>query len=148
MSEDKNFDIQEAEQQISKYLNLSEVQSQILNANKTNATRINLDINHLREWDPVLTKHLIHYPLKLIPIFEKNLNEILDNFKGEKVQTNTSIQEKKRSNKSKFSRNVRTTFSITKRINSRINKSICRCTRNCNTYITSKTKINIFITLL
>lgn len=96
MSEDKNFDIQEAEQQISKYLNLSEVQSQILNANKTNATRINLDINHLREWDPVLTKHLIHYPLKLIPIFEKNLNEILDNFKGEKVQTNTSIQEKKK----------------------------------------------------
>jgi DNA replication licensing factor MCM3 len=68
----------------------------VLDANKKNLSRITIDLNKMRESEPVLTKMLIKNPLNIIPIMEKNLNEISQNLRGEKSQqTKNTIQNKK-----------------------------------------------------
>ena len=96
MSEDLDFDSDNLEQKIKKYFNSEEIQSLVLDANKKNLSRITLDLNHMRESEPTLTKMLLKNPLKIIPIMEKNLNEISQNLKGEKSQqVKNTIQNKK-----------------------------------------------------
>jgi len=96
MSEDLDFDSDNLEQKIKKYFNSEEIQSLVLDANKKNLSRITLDLNHMRESKPTLTKMLLKNPLKIIPIMEKNLNEISQNLKGEKSQqVKNTIQNKK-----------------------------------------------------
>ena len=84
MSEDLDLDIDNIEQKISKYFASEEIQSLVLDANKKNLSRISLDLNRMRESEPQLTKILLKNPLKIIPMMEKNLNEISQNLKGEK----------------------------------------------------------------
>ena len=96
MSEDLDFDSDNLEQKITKYFSSEEVQSLVLDANKKNLSRVTLDLNHMRESEPTLTKILLKNPLKIIPIMEKNLNEISQNLKGEKSQqVKNTIQNKK-----------------------------------------------------
>ena len=96
MSEDLDLDIDNIEQKISKYFASEEIQSLILDANKKNLSRISLDLNRMRESEPLLTKILLKNPLKIIPMMEKNLNEISQNLKGEKsLETKNTIQSKK-----------------------------------------------------
>ena len=94
MSEDLDFDIESIEQKISKYFGSQAIQSAIQDAIKKNLSRITIDINRMREVDPFLTKMVLKDPLKIIPLMEKRLNEISQEFKGEKEQSNT-IQSKK-----------------------------------------------------
>ena len=96
MSEDLDFDIDNIEQKISKYFASEEIQSLVLDANKKNLTRISLDLNRMRESEPGLTKMLLKNPLKIIPIMERNLNEISKNLKGEKsLEAKNTVQSKK-----------------------------------------------------
>ena len=96
MSEDLDLDLDEIEQKITKYFNSAEIQSQILDANKKNLARINLDLNRMRESEPQLTKMLLKYPLKLIPMMEKSLNDMSQTLKGEKsIETKKTIQAQK-----------------------------------------------------
>ena len=96
MSEDLDFDLDNIEQRISKYFASEEIQSLVLDANKKNLSRISLDLNRMRESEPQLTKILLKNPLKIIPMMEKNLNEISQNLKGEKsLETKNTIQSKK-----------------------------------------------------
>jgi len=96
MSEDLELDNENLEQKIRKYFSSEEIQSLVLDANKKNLSRITLDLNKMRESEPVLTKMLLKNPLKIIPIMEKNLNEISQGLKGEKSQqTKNTIQNKK-----------------------------------------------------
>ena len=97
MSEDLDFDIESIEQRISKYFGSQSVQSLIQDATKKNLTRISIDINRMREADPLLANLALKSPLKIIPLMEKRLNEISQEFKGEKEQSNT-IQTKKEEN--------------------------------------------------
>ena len=94
MSEELDFDIEEIEQKISKYFNTEAVQSVIQDATKKNLSRISLDINRMREYDPALVKMVLKSPLKVIPLMEKKLDEICKGFRGEKVKSNT-IQNQK-----------------------------------------------------
>jgi len=96
MSEDLDFESDNLEQKITKYFSSEEIQSLVLDANKKNLSRVTLDLNHMRESEPALTKMLLKNPLKIIPIMEKNLNEISQNLKGEKSQqVKNTIQNKK-----------------------------------------------------
>ena len=96
MSEDLDFDLDNLDQKISKYFSSEEIQSLVLDANKKNLSRITLDLNRMREFEPELTKVLLKNPLKIIPMMEKILNEISQNLKGEKSQqTKNTIQNKK-----------------------------------------------------
>ena len=96
MSEDLDFDLDNIEQKISKYFASEEIQSLVIDANKKNLLRINIDLNHMREAEPGLTKMLLKFPLKIIPLMEKNINEISSNLKGEKsLETKNTIQSKK-----------------------------------------------------
>ena len=96
MSEDLDFESDNLEQKITKYFSSEEIQSLVLDANKKNLSRVTLDLNHMRESEPTLTKMLLKNPLKIIPIMEKNLNEISQNLRGEKSQqVKNTIQNKK-----------------------------------------------------
>jgi len=112
MSEDLDFDIESIEQKISKYFGSQAIQSAIQDAIKKNLSRITIDINRMREVDPFLTKMVLKDPLKIIPLMEKRLNEISQEFKGEKEQSNTIQSKKRRKITCKPSRNVRNSFSI------------------------------------
>ena len=94
MSEDLDFDIEDLEQRISKYFSTEAVQSMVQDATKKNLSRISIDINRMREYDPSLVKIVLKNPLKVIPLMEKKLDEICKSFRGEKVQSNT-IQNQK-----------------------------------------------------
>ena len=99
MSEDLDLDLDDIEQKIQKYANSAEIQSIILDANKKNLARINLDLNRMRESEPQLTKMILKNPLKLIPMMEKALNEVSQNLKGEKsIETKKTIQAQKEEN--------------------------------------------------
>ena len=96
MSEDLELDLDSLEQKISKYFSSEEIQSLVLDANKKNLSRITLDLNRMRESEPTLTKILLKNPLKIIPMMEKNLNEISKNLKGEKsLESKNTILSKK-----------------------------------------------------
>lgn len=68
-----------------------EIQEEISKLNKNNSPRLSLDLNKIREYDPELSKYLLNYPLKVHPIFERHLNEISKDLKGEKVQQRQNI---------------------------------------------------------
>ncbi|MCQ2819747.1 MAG: ATP-binding protein [archaeon] len=53
---------------------------------KEGQTRFPVEIDKLRKEDEELAKYLIQYPLKLLPIFERCLNDIIKETKGEKIQ--------------------------------------------------------------
>ncbi len=96
MSEDLDFDLDNLEQKIAKYLASEEIQTLVLDANKKNLSRITLDLNRMRESEPLLTKMLLKNPLKIIPMMEKSINEISRNLKGEKaLEAKNTIQSKK-----------------------------------------------------
>ena len=96
MSEDLDFDLDKLEPKISKYFNSEEIQNLVLDANKKNLTRISLDLNRMRESEPMLTKLLLKNPLKIIPLMEKKINEISKNLRGEKyLESKNTIQSKK-----------------------------------------------------
>ena len=96
MNEDLDLDLDSLEQKISKYFSSEEIQSLVLDANKKNLSRITLDLNRMRESEPTLTKILLKNPLKIIPMMEKNLNEISRNLKGEKsLESKNTILSKK-----------------------------------------------------
>ena len=96
MSEESELDSEKLENKIAKYFNSEEIQSLVLDANKKNLSRITIDLNKMRESEPVLTKMLLKNPLNIIPMMEKNLNDISKNLRGEKSQqTKNTIQNKK-----------------------------------------------------
>ena len=96
MSDDLELDIVNIDQKISKYCASEEIQSLVLDANKKNVSRITLDLNRMRESEPLLTKILLKNPLKIIPMMEKSLNEISKSLKGEKsLETKNTIQSTK-----------------------------------------------------
>ena len=96
MSDDLDLDIDNIDQKISKYFASEEIQSLVLDANKKNVSRITLDLNRMRESEPLLTKILLKNPLKIIPMMEKSLNEISKSLKGEKsLETKNTIQSTK-----------------------------------------------------
>ena len=51
--------------------------------NKTNSPRLQLDLNKIREKE--LANYLLKYPLKIYLIFERHLNEMVKEIKGEKI---------------------------------------------------------------
>ena len=96
MSDDLDFDLDNVEQKIAKYFASEEIQNLILDANKKNLARITLDLNRMRESEPLLSKMILKYPLKLIPMMEKSLNETSRNLKGEKsLEAKNTIKSKK-----------------------------------------------------
>ena len=96
MSEESELGSEMLENKIAKYFNSEEIQSLVLDANKKNLSRITIDLNKMRESEPVLTKMLLKNPLNIIPMMEKNLNDISKNLRGEKSQqTKNTIQNKK-----------------------------------------------------
>ena len=96
MSEELELGSEMLDNKIHKYFSSQEIQSLVLDANKKNLSRITLDLNKMREAEPELTKLLLKYPLHIIPIMEKKLNEISQSLKGEKSQqTKNTIQNKK-----------------------------------------------------
>ena len=96
MSEDLDFDLDNLDQKISKYFASEEIQSLVLDANKKNLSRITIDLNRMRDVEPMLTKMILKNPLKIIPMMEKSINEISKNLKGEKsLERNNTIQSKK-----------------------------------------------------
>ena len=96
MSDDLDLDLDALDQTIAKYFDLNEIQSLIADANKNNLPRISIDLNHMREKEPGLTKLLLKSPLKIIPMMEKTLNEKYQNLKGEKSsERQNTIQSKK-----------------------------------------------------
>ena len=96
MTEELDFDLENIEQKIAKYFASEEIQSLILEANKKNLTRITLDLNRMRESEPLLTKMILKNPLKIIPMMEKSLNETSRNLKGEKsLEAKNTIKSKK-----------------------------------------------------
>ena len=96
MTEELDFDLENIEQKIAKYFASEEIQSLILEANKKNLARITLDLNRMRESEPLLTKMILKNPLKIIPMMEKSLNETSRNLKGEKsLEAKNTIKSKK-----------------------------------------------------
>ena len=96
MSDNLEFDIDNIDQKITKYINSQEVQSLVLDANKQNLSRITLDLNRMRESEPLLTKLLLKNPLKIIPMMEKSLNEMNKGLKGEKsLESKNTVQSTK-----------------------------------------------------
>ena len=81
-----NDDFDGLEGKITKYFSSEEIQSLILDANKKNLSRVTLDLNKMRESEPLLTKMILNNPLKIIPIMEKQLNEISKGLRWEKSQ--------------------------------------------------------------
>ena len=70
----------------------TEYQSKIADLVKSKETRLSIDIDKIRNEDPDLAQEIIKNPLKLIPIFEKCLNDSVKDFQGEKaVERNNSI---------------------------------------------------------
>ena len=96
MSDNLDFDIDNIDQKITKYINSQEVQSLVLDANKQNLSRITLDLNRMRESEPLLTELLLKNPLKIIPMMEKSLNEMNKGLKGEKsLEAKNTVQSTK-----------------------------------------------------
>ena len=96
MSDEFILDYDILEEKINKYFSSDEIQSLILDANKKNLSRVTLDLNKMRESEPLLTEMLLKNPLKIIPMMEKHLNEISKGLRGEKSQqTKNTIQNKK-----------------------------------------------------
>ena len=96
MNDTSELDLDNIDQKISKFFASEHIQSLVLDANKKNLPRITIDLNLMRDSDPHLTKMLLKYPLKVIPLMEKTINEISKNLKGEKAQiSNNNIQSQK-----------------------------------------------------
>ena len=62
--------------------------------NKKNSPRLQLDLNKIRQKE--LANYLLNYPLKIYSIFERHLNEMAKDIKGEKITAKQNkISEKK-----------------------------------------------------
>ena len=88
-------ELQELDDKIIKYLSKSEIQSQISETNKTQSPRFDININKLRESDEDLANALIKNAIQLIPLFERHINEISKDLKGEKATQKLNVEEKK-----------------------------------------------------
>ena len=88
MSEESELSSEKLEYKIEKYFNSEEIRSLVLDANKKNLSRITIDLNKMRESEPVLTKMLLKNPLNKrgCAFLEFNTRKqteiILNNFNG------------------------------------------------------------------
>ena len=88
--------LQDIDERILKYMGGADIQEDISKLTKTNSARLQLDLNKIRQKDPELANYLLNYPLKIYSIFERHLNEMARDIKGEKVAAKqNTITEKK-----------------------------------------------------
>lgn len=89
---------------IVKFLGRPDVQERLSEITKTEERRLDLDLDIMREVDSELAKALIDNPLKIIPIFERHLNEMAMDLKGEKAKAreNTMVGKKESGYKVNF----------------------------------------------
>ena len=80
-----NIDPEEIEKLSLQYLHQQNINASLLEASKKDSYRIDLDLNKMRESHPKLAESIIKYPLKLIPIIERQVNSIYNELRGEKV---------------------------------------------------------------
>ena len=83
MIDNFNNNLENIEKSILKYFNSKEIQSLILDTNKNNKSRITFDLNHIEKYDKALSTAILNYPLNIIPLMEKYMNEIIQNIKIE-----------------------------------------------------------------
>ena len=101
-----NIDQEEIEKISLQYLHQQNINASLLEATKKDSYRIDLDLNKMRESHPKLAESIIKYPLKLIPIIEKQVNSIYNELRGEKVanREKTIFEKKSRNNSYKYNR--------------------------------------------
>ena len=88
--------LDEIEKLINQYVGRDlSVQSLIQEANKKELSRINIDLNKMRDNYPELAKYIIQYPLKIIPMLENQINIYSNELKGEKQITREKTTLKK-----------------------------------------------------
>lgn len=87
MSDILDLDTSELEQKVIKFLNKNENQQIILDSAKKSIETISFSLDKIRQTDKELAELIIKKPLKLLPIFDKCLNDIAQNLRGEKMQT-------------------------------------------------------------
>ena len=86
MSELTEAQLQSLDDKIVRLMGRQEYQNRIDALLKTQGTRLSINIDRLRRDDPELAKYLMKYPLKLLPIFERVLNDNIKDKKGEKAK--------------------------------------------------------------
>ncbi len=59
------------------------IQADISKLTKTNSPRLQFDLNKIRQKE--LANYLLNYPFKIYSIFERYLNEMAKDIKGEKI---------------------------------------------------------------
>ena len=79
-------DLEEMEKSIFQFVHENYMVEALQNASKKeNGNRINLDLNRIRETYPKLAELIMKRPLKIIPSIEKNLNQMNNDLRGEKL---------------------------------------------------------------
>ena len=85
MNELNEQQLQEIDERIWKYMIGADIQEDILKLTKNKFPCLQLDLNKIRQKE--LANYLLNYPLKIYSIFERHLNEMAKNIKGEKINT-------------------------------------------------------------
>ena len=63
----------------------ADIQEDILSLTEDKFPCLQLDLNKIRQKE--LANYLLNYPLKIYSIFERHLNEMAKDIKGEKINT-------------------------------------------------------------
>ena len=86
--------LQEIDERIWKNMIGANIQEDNSKLTKTNFPRLQLNLNKIRQKE--LANYLLNYPLKIYSIFERHLNEMAKDIKGEKITAKqNTISEKK-----------------------------------------------------
>ncbi len=83
MNELSEQQLQEIDERIFKYMSGADIQEDTSKSTKTNYPRLQFDLNKIRQKE--LANYLLKYPLKIYSIFERHLNKMVKEIKGEKI---------------------------------------------------------------